>query len=825
MIQRTMLINAHGASEGCTKEINAYLDRIDAPDDLKYLDQVLEVMACAIANMREICVDDNEYALNVWDDLTQWMKGYITQRLDENIEHYADVEDKTIKILRGKNKKNPLYVLLWTGVANADFTEKYTLLKTVYFLIWEKLRTACIESGVNVEHWLYVCSKEIRILGEASYSHIVELLPDKTMTIEEYHSAIIEINKSHKNEILQNIIKDIGVALGRIKIPSGSETGEGGPGGYHEVRGVSPWRYPMSLVVVDQASEADGYAISEYKVNSYHTNLRKEMGDITEDDYVGVSTILNMIPPSNSHEFSDTKSEALKELGQRNAMAMKNQLISPHRSMMGEWEVMKIASWMFDYNLTSGDEMQLETYVIISMIMLYGISADRCLALLANNKAPSPEDRDTQLLYTDEQSMIYQRVRKLTKGINLSKEAKSQAIVVEQFFPLSVPPSLNNAFKTLYERRRKIKKRGKIKLFTHANANHVNRKIREVANTNKTSAALRNFVFFTLAGESSSISDAMLITGESCGFATTRLHYTTRAMYGLQQRHANLINALIEDVRFEMEHAQDKIQDWKIDEQMYDNNNLYVGANITPKREVIKNLINNLLTQIKNKRNDVDWWEYHNVYTAYTILYLDYATSARAVNSKYPLISSISLDRDCIVISDKDATDYYNTRIAPLPQDLKRHIKNYLKHRRIVFERLSLRSDELIEKLRLTTTNEITKWDKTNIRKLLENKHGLFFYLDSNYMVRNEIIKETKKVILDWFSLPLNTNRHYNRTWLCESSMNHIYIDALYGHWQYGEEPYGKYSTLSFKAVIDTLLPLIAERLKKDGWTPVVGMK
>ncbi|MDH5766975.1 MAG: hypothetical protein OEZ38_13265, partial [Gammaproteobacteria bacterium] len=45
--------------------------------------------------------------------------------------------------------------------------------------------------------------------------------------------------------------------------------------------------------------------------------------------------------------------------------------------------------------------------------------------------------------------------------------------------------------------------------------------------------------------------------------------------------------------------------------------------------------------------------------------------------------------------------------------------------------------------------------------------------------------------------LPLNFNRHYLRTRLREEGVAGEVIDAFMGHWELGQEPFGRYSSLS----------------------------
>jgi len=83
---------------------------------------------------------------------------------------------------------------------------------------------------------------------------------------------------------------------------------------------------------------------------------------------------------------------------------------------------------------------------------------------------------------------------------------------------------------------------------------------------------------------------------------------------------------------------------------------------------------------------------------------------------------------------------------------------------------------------------------------------------------------ETKKEISWSYPLPLNTKRHYLRTRLREKGVTGEIVDAFMGHWYTGQEPHGRFSTLSpqfFKQQIDAPLSTL---LRDDGWVAIPGL-
>jgi len=50
-------------------------------------------------------------------------------------------------------------------------------------------------------------------------------------------------------------------------------------------------------------------------------------------------------------------------------------------------------------------------------------------------------------------------------------------------------------------------------------------------------------------------------------------------------------------------------------------------------------------------------------------------------------------------------------------------------------------------------------------------------------------------------------------------------IAAFMGHWERGEEPWGKYSALSPLQYAETIAAHLVPLLDEDGWKPMYGMQ
>ncbi|MCD5380301.1 IS481 family transposase, partial [Candidatus Gracilibacteria bacterium] len=61
-------------------------------------------------------------------------------------------------------------------------------------------------------------------------------------------------------------------------------------------------------------------------------------------------------------------------------------------------------------------------------------------------------------------------------------------------------------------------------------------------------------------------------------------------------------------------------------------------------------------------------------------------------------------------------------------------------------------------------------------------------------------------------------------THLRELGVSGEFIDAFMGHWEFGQEPYGKYSSLSPLSYIETLKKPIEILLEMAGWLEIRGV-
>jgi len=250
-----------------------------------------------------------------------------------------------------------------------------------------------------------------------------------------------------------------------------------------------------------------------------------------------------------------------------------------------------------------------------------------------------------------------------------------------------------------------------------------------------------------------------------------------------------------------------------------------IGSNICPRKRTVRLLIKDLAAMVKFCRNDRSNLKsvinFHNAYTNYCVTMLGFATGYRIVRDPLTSLSHFDIETGSLVISDKDHDDNSNAKITFLTKKCCDQIKEYKNHREAMADHLSLVNPDLARELRSIGRSERLVWSRKQRQKVLK---PFFFYLKDNYQF--EIVTYgTMEKRLKWTTkLPLNINRHYLRTCLCENGVSGEVVDAFMGHWDLGREPFGKFSSLSPEMFHDQIEDPLKNLFTKAGWEILPGI-
>ncbi|MBS1826411.1 MAG: hypothetical protein JST93_13925 [Acidobacteria bacterium] len=216
--------------------------------------------------------------------------------------------------------------------------------------------------------------------------------------------------------------------------------------------------------------------------------------------------------------------------------------------------------------------------------------------------------------------------------------------------------------------------------------------------------------------------------------------------------------------------------------------------------------------------------DFHNALTTYTCWLLRFGTGYRDARTLIPLISDLDLEGRLLLVSDKDDSTGFNTRILPLADIVAEQLEHYRRHRQTLASRLLLRSpDFALAMIQGDVRGAGIANDKHPASRLLR----FIVPRGSNLVAKpvgGKALLAAMSKRFSWFRLPTNCNRHYVRSRLVADGCQPEYVDYLMGHWVRGREPLSPFSTLPPRMYLDDVRPRLDRILAGDGWSPVPGL-
>lgn len=282
---------------------------------------------------------------------------------------------------------------------------------------------------------------------------------------------------------------------------------------------------------------------------------------------------------------------------------------------------------------------------------------------------------------------------------------------------------------------------------------------------------------------------ASCVTGIHHPLARVRLHYTSPWILDIQNHYMNALSSLASlEVPILKPH-------W-----MAKSRNSSVGARLCPSLSAVRSMFTKLKADVTSTAAYSDltgFVEYHNLLTLYSVQFFGYNTACRAIITPYLRYDSIGSASGLASLSDKDDDFCHKTRLVWIPESLRHHMQAYEAH-----------LNQLKAGRRLTPA--------------LQQEPCLFMGSDNEfYLVRPKLLEPLLKRYLD---VEVNTHRRFLRTQLIERGCPPEIVDAFMGHWNCGEEPFGKYSSFSFHVYVVTLRAYLDPLLDEIGLSqPIVS--
>lgn len=302
-------------------------------------------------------------------------------------------------------------------------------------------------------------------------------------------------------------------------------------------------------------------------------------------------------------------------------------------------------------------------------------------------------------------------------------------------------------------------------------------KINKRKHTRLTIDRISNFLLNAIQHqERADITTAMMITGREAYTGTVPAHYT--------QQQSNRLNIIYTEFWINiLGHTQTPST------LNYSINDI-AGSVFVPKKDSLITLVEQLqealegsMRRLKSSPQDLLLQiKYHNSFTRYVALMVAYATGIRAVTNPIPRFNNIDSDTGLFVLRDKDSEDGYHTRLMWCAPMCVEQLQLYWQHiNKVVYTMGSGRPDFYSGLTYDYNGQSEVFFIQTDKRPISVTPQVLHAFNDLPCCI----------------NLPDNAHRHYLRSTLLERNCPPEVVNAYMGHWSVGEEPWGKYSSLS----------------------------
>lgn len=312
---------------------------------------------------------------------------------------------------------------------------------------------------------------------------------------------------------------------------------------------------------------------------------------------------------------------------------------------------------------------------------------------------------------------------------------------------------------------------------------------------------ISSYLLFRLAeAEKCDLPCAMLFYGRNDKIARTRIHYTLAESDHLETSYRKCTNRLLGDLG--------RSGHFSLNETV--NSGGYLGTPFCPTPGTVKKICWSLQSAVKSSVF-LSMADRHNLYTLYTSMLISYGTGFRAIHDPSLKEMEIDFDWGIGIISDKGESSYRSRYVFLSPVVLDQ-IKYYRRHLQIIYGKLGVTNPSLFDMIK-----------STNYEGLPLN----LFWLNGDLEPVELLTPGVAKIILKrdhQYTIPLNSGRHYLKYRLLKEGCSPELIESHLGHWENGQEPWGRFSNLDPLDFAMQMAGYLPEILKKDGWLAIRGL-
>lgn len=763
-----------------------------------------------------------------------WGIGYVPLKLEEAIpllrwvsDHEANLtgigedfnrmprKDRDHPVMNRGSSRHPLYTTLWNTCEANELSSKYLLLQSHLLFshaIQVELRTTrgSYEGYGGQDEWKalpnspYGACLAVRELSEARHAGILRQLRVE-LPMNEFSIALANLPETRNADLtkrlekLRNLLQK---ASGTRKWISRSIGGENsGKGGSKQVTGyveITPSTFMQDLPIGDPADPDLDWGtqtlVSDIKLTP---NEQKELleYDLSPEEFDSEQILLS------GYDSPLTGTLAANAGAQLRHVTMANQQLPWSYGQLTisdfgpNWT--KTAAWVKSQFLdkpppdSDSEWDKLEAFTLLRIMLFTGSSFERARNILDFSKSNPNEDAELAFIQLTEQSHAF-RVRAIQPvyKTDVATSAETERVRTDYIYLPDISRT-HMLVNLLRGKNSDEAKKNEFRLFRKRPdklKNNLDQLLKELEPTGRlTLHKVSRFLYQrVLQVSGNDICAASLICGELHPLARVRLFYSVLSVERLQEIYIRATKELADQL-IATGNSGDKAPPPNIYSQPHS-----VGSRLCPTFDAVKGAIATLKSDFTSATDPV---EKHNLYTLLAVWHFSFAVACRAIETPYLPLYAIDQQSGIGIMADKDDGTGYKARLIWIPPSV----------------------------LVLMNTYELYRSGLPQAQGMAEPVFFLLPGRDGNIQETAVRPKTLVGLMIKYLNYPANFHRRFMRTELLARGCPMEVVDAWMGHWYMGEEPWGPYSSFSFRSYRDMLeihiKPLLDE-LGLDGLTP-----
>lgn len=688
--------------------------------------------------------------------------------------------------MRGKCSMNPVWTMLALTRLSTKYANRLLRLECLLLKIAPMLDGHCPDYLIN-------STRAVRLLSEDKNVEALAQIPEFSLDPEIAYEEIQKIPIL----VLTSFRMALGIALGKQK-PRVTESGGGGQGGFRQIRGSVEDAAIDDLRVLNRSDAVDG--ASHYLYRAAQKN--RHVVGIPSDDQVDDS------PTECVYIFAGTDQDADDGLPKAPANAaaalaaralclpVSNDVLTP--SVCG-FAVTCIVS---DLRSPRDENSAVATF-LLGLLLFHGVRLDDLRDLATTSKDSISLDNHTLAIpcalqfhstapddwqpFLQASESIYRAP--LCKPLSDFLTARpDRAIHIQQLAGSeNLRLSLRNALSALMG-------------------------TRFVTSLARLTNTFRNGMYEVGAD----YADVVLGTGSPDRDLSWCVTYTSRD----SQELGALIARVYEQYS---EYGRSYLDDFSLSSDDVGSDRTRVGSTRTPTPAVMQQLAQEMRDHTDSLRGDAI--QFHNTFTAYTLMMLTIATASRTSAARFSRITDFMENFRWVFVSDKDNASYRGARLLYLPQLVAEQFVLYLQHLEY-FERRVATSvfQDALEVVHFRRGHDLSPIRSVEFAAR-QRLPGILYLLDNSgrpYIPRmGQIAAHLPSGLFPPTFYPF---RHYIRSVGREWGIAGNVLTYGLGHWSGAASPFGTFASMTIRTLAERFGRFTGGLMDRDGWRSLRGL-